>query len=436
MHTCRSLHGKSGAGRIKNGIWRIGLHPRTIETDHEEISYQMKTTRLFKEINIQTSCIGYLKAKIILAFVLLMLILSCGRQKFHEIKVDNPQFIPDTAFIGFEDLSSPKFEALKQKYQMDTIFHGEADELKRILLLRDWINKHIKIDNDGPYFGDGSVESILDEASKGHGFHCGHFTAVQNAIMNAYGYVTRCLLADIGVPVDLIEGGGHHAINETWLNTYHKWFLSDAKYNCHFEKNGIPLSALDIRAEYLKNKAVDITLMKGPNRTPTEFYQELKDSSKRELESRSKELYARIYTWISWGKYNNRYTNWPKTKTDYMNVYEDDYFKNHVWLWDGKPLWAYNTEYMNRVKERQPIEWTPNTITSKVTIEGSKAKIELHSITPNLKTYQMKEMPDGDWKDVSNALEMELKKDKNEIVFREITLAGVTGTEHKIIIER
>ena len=45
-------------------------------------------------------------------------------------------------------------------------------------------------------------------------------------------------------------------------------------------------------------------------------------------------------------------------------------------------------------------------------------------------------MPDGDWEDVSNALEKDLKKDKNEFVFRAINLGGVTGPEHKIIIER
>ena len=378
-----------------------------------------------------------MKGKLMLSIALVLLMVSCGTKKpFHEAKVDNLGFIPDTAFIGYEDLSSPKFKILKQTYQLDTIFHNEKDELKRILLIRDWINKHIKIDNYGPYSGDGSVESILDEASKGHGFHCGHFTAVQNAVLNGYGYVARCLLADIGVPVDLIEGGGHHAINEIWLNSYNKWFMSDAKYNCHFEKNGIPLSALEIRDEYFKNKGVDITLVKGPNRIPTGFYQELKDSSKSELKSRGKELFASIYTWLSWGKYNNRYSNWPKTETDYMVVYEDDYLKNHTWLWDGKPFWAYNTQYMNRVKDRNAIEWTPNTIASKVSIEGNKARVGLQSITPNLKTYQMKTMPGTDWKDVPNAVEIGLKKDRNEIVFRAVNFAGVTGPEHKVIIER
>ncbi|MEO8763291.1 MAG: transglutaminase domain-containing protein, partial [Ginsengibacter sp.] len=157
--------------------------------------------------------------KFIFSVASALLIISCSTQKpFHEVKADNPEYFPDTAFVSFENLSSPKFASLKSKYRLDTIFHGETNELKRILLLRNWIKEHIKIDNVGPYPGDGSAESILDSALKGHGFHCGHDMVVQNAIMNAYGYVTRCLGAGEGVP-DFLEG--HHGINEIWLNSYH-----------------------------------------------------------------------------------------------------------------------------------------------------------------------------------------------------------------------
>lgn len=187
----------------------------------------------------------------ILAFSFVLLFSCSTKKPFHLAPVNNPEFIPDTAFSGYENLSSPKFAALKEKYQLDTIFHGETDELKRILLLRNWIRSIIEIDNVGPYPDNGSPESILDEALKGHGFHCGHYMIVQNAVMNAYGYVTRCIGAGEGTP-DGLEG--HHGINEIWLNSYHKWFLSDAKYNYHFEKNGVPLSALEIRDAYLKIK--------------------------------------------------------------------------------------------------------------------------------------------------------------------------------------
>ena len=354
---------------------------------------------------------------------------GCSQQQQTSFKIigeHNPQLVPDTAFVSFEDLSHPKFDALKENYQLDTIFHGETDEFKRVLLLRNWISTVIKIDDYGPYEGDGSVESILDEALKGNGFHCGHYTAVQNAVMNAYGYITRCLLADVGEPIDYLVGGGHHAINEVWLNTHQKWFLSDAKYDYHFEKNGIPLSALEVRDEYLKNKAAGIVLVKGPVRVVTEIYPEL---------NINKEQFARVYTWLSWGKFNNRYSNWPNTQTDFMLFYADDYFKNHVWLWDGKRHWAYDTEFMILVDDRKAIEWTPNVITSDVSIENNFTNIELHSLTPNLKAYQMKE-GEGEWRDVLNPVKVELQRDTNELAFRTLNLAGVTGPEHKIVIAR
>jgi hypothetical protein len=355
----------------------------------------------------------------------LLLLQRCGTTAaYHQVAVDNPAFIADTAFAGYEDISAAKFRTLKEKYQLDTIFHGETDELKRILLIRHWIRNHIQIDNIGPYPGDGSAESILDEAIRGHGFHCGHYMVVQNAIMNAYGYVTRCLGAGEGTP-DFLEG--HHGINEIWLNGYHKWFLSDAKYDYHFEKNNIPLSALEVRQAYLDNKAASITLVKGPDRVPTESYPE--------LNNRPKELFARIYTWISWEKYNNRYSIWPNDSSDIV-MYQDDYLKTHTWIRDGKPHWAYHTKYLHLVPDRKSIEWTPNTIASKADIEGNRVTISLESNTPNFKTYQVKDLPDSEWKNIPAVVDLELKNDKNRLVFRAVNTAGIAGPVHTVAIER
>lgn len=363
--------------------------------------------------------------RITLIVVFVLIIISCNTKKpYHEVNVDNPEFNPNTAFVGYEDLNSPKFKALKEKYQLDTIFHNETDELKRILLLRNWIKKIIKIDNNGPYPGNGSPESILDEALKGHGFLCQHYMAVQNAVMNAYGYVTRCLGCGEGSPNEIEI---HHGVNEIWLNSYHKWFLSDAKYDCHFEKDGIPLSAMEIHNEYLKNKGADIKLTKGPDRVPSEVF--------REVNNRTKEQFARIYSWVSWDKYNTKYINWPNDSSDLI-MYQDDHFKKNLWIRDGKPHWAYNTRYLHLVSDSKAIEWTPNTITSKVIIDGNKADIVLNSETPNLKSYQMKVLPDVNWKDVSNTVEIELKENKIELQFRTINLADVPGTGYIVIIER
>lgn len=375
-----------------------------------------------------------MKTRSFLIIGIVLINLNCYKKAYRSVNADNPVFISNTVFFAFEDLSSPKFKALRDKYQLDTIFHGEQDEFKRILLLRNWIRKVIRIsDFESSYPGEEYPEEILDNALQGQGYHCGHYKVVQNAVMNAYGYVTRCLGAGPGV-----KGGpdGHHGIDEIWSNQYQKWFLSDAKYNHHFEKNGVPLSALEIRDEYLTNRAADVVLVKGPDRMRIDY--DGVANAKGEIVKITKERFAQTYTWLEWESTNDRFTGWPDNSDEIniLNMYADDYFMNNKWIWDGKPHWAYGTKYMKPVSDRQAIEWTPNTISADVKIDDNKVRIDLNSITPNLKTYQMKELPDLDWKDVSAAVEIELKNEKNELVFRTVNLANVTGAEYKVILER
>lgn len=360
---------------------------------------------------------------IILILVTLALIYGCTEKKYQIVEVNNPEYRKNKAFKYSEDLSSPKFEHLIKKYQLDTVFHGEEDEFQRMLLLREWIKTVINIDNTGPYPGGGYVEGILDAAMDGSGFHCGHFMKVQNGIMNAYGYVTRTIGAGPGVK-GIVDG--HHGINEIWSNKYNKWFLSDAKYNHHFEKDGIPLSALEVRDEYLKNGAADIIMVKGLNRTPTKF---------DETFNRSAASFARTYTWIEYHTNNNIFTVWPNHET-MLTMYADDYFKNNIWIWDEKPHWAYEkSDFMNLETDRKAIEWTPNTISSELRIEGQVAYIQLTSDTPNFREYQMKKSPLGNWQKVDDEFTLELTDNSHEIAFRAVNMADVAGPEHHMKIE-
>lgn len=360
-----------------------------------------------------------------LAALFLLILTGCNNSEYVIEELDNPQYKPNVEFIGQEDLNHPGFQHLKEKYQLDTIFHGETDEFKRILMLRNWIRTVISInDHADPYPGGGYVEGILDAALEGQGFHCGHFMKVQNGIMNAYGYVCRTLGAGPGV-----KGGpdGHHGINEIWLNDYQKWFLSDAKYDHHFEKNGVPLSALEIRDEYLKNKAADIIRVKGPERIPTPYDAETGTSWERS---------AQTYTWIEYHTHNDMFTVWPDFET-MLSFFEDEYFRDHTWIWDDKPHWAYaKPEFMRFVSDRDAIEWTPNTIAPEVRIKGKLAAIRLISDTPNLKEYQMRVPPSEMWEAVEDSFELDLSASRHELQFRAVNLAGVSGPVHRIVLSK
>lgn len=370
------------------------------------------------------------KKHLIFIFLAGFLMTHCADKQQAVDLSENPPLKKNTHFKGFEDLTSPKFSALREKYQLDTVVAGETDEFKRQLLLRDWIRSVIQISDFEPSYPGGSVpEEILDNALQGQGYHCGHYMVVQNAVMNAFGYVTRCLGAGPGV-----QGGpdGHHGINEIWSNKFQKWYMSDAKYNHHFEKDGIPLSALEIRDEYLKDKAAGIVMAFGPERTPIDTYG--LENKEGVVEDRPKQRYAQTYTWVSFETWNDRYTNWPDNsgKVAVLTMYEDDYFKNNTWIWGGKPHWAYakEPEYLKRVSDRNLIEWTPNTISAAVQVEGGVARVNLDSETPNLKTYQMKRNG-SDWEDVNASVEFEVNGD-SEVLFRTVNLVGVSGPEYAV----
>ena len=74
-------------------------------------------------MNIETLCIRYMKSKFILLAASGLLIFSCNTKKpFYEEKTDNPDFYANTVFKSYEDLSSPRFKALKEKYPLGKKF--------------------------------------------------------------------------------------------------------------------------------------------------------------------------------------------------------------------------------------------------------------------------------------------------------------------------
>jgi hypothetical protein len=374
--------------------------------------------------------INYVRSRrlgIITASVLLPLSLAAmagptagESSRFVVLPVENPRYYGNELFRAFENYYSPRISQLRSRYGLDAVVAGESDEWKRILLLRHWIRSNIAIDNDNPTQTRGDTFAILDAALKGGKFHCTHFSIVQHAVLNSFGYVTRRL----GCGPGLKDDGGHHGVNEVWVNKFSKWVLIDAKYDAHFEKNGVPLSALEIRDEVWRDGAKSVVCVIGPDRKPVK-----PDPETGKLETRPD-----TYRWCSWETDTNRFTTFPARPTSTLVVLDDEIFRDNTWYRDGKPHWAYDTPYFIKTTRRDWIEWTPNVITSKVTIPDSKAIVFLSSCTPNFRSFQMMG-EDGTWSDCDEQVELTLDSgDRMHFAFRTINLFGVTGPEHRVEI--
>ncbi|MEW6236082.1 MAG: transglutaminase domain-containing protein [Candidatus Omnitrophota bacterium] len=337
---------------------------------------------------------------------------------FTIIPVKNPEYHGNELFRAYDSYYNPRIKQLRERYGLDQVVAGETDEWRRILRLRHWIKSKIRIENDHPTPTRGDAFAILDAALQGGGFHCAHFSIVQEAVLNSYGYVARRL----GCGPGTIEKGGHHGVNEVWVNSFGKWVLIDAKYDVHFEKDHLPLSALEIRDEVWKDGGKSVLPCFGLNgEHDTDQY------------SGDYGPTAETYRWCSWENTTNRFTSFPAAGNSVLFMLDDEFFRQNVWHRDGKPHWAYNTPYLITTTRRDWIEWTPNVIHSTVEIKDNCASASLSSFTPNFRNYQMSR-PDGSWADCGEQLTLPLEKGKNQFSFRTENLFGVAGPVHRIEI--
>jgi hypothetical protein len=185
------------------------------------------------------------RLKRIVLFGLLAASLVAGQDSASQtdkVEIRGPEFHGPPSSEDFEDFSSPDIARLRKEYRLDDVVRGETSEFQKQLKLRHWVHSRWPIDNDQTFSGD--VFAILEKAKTGSGFYCTHSMRVQHAVMTAMGYVVR----DLGVDSDHLVFGksNHHGVNEVWSNEYAKWVLLDAKYDVHYERAGIPLSALEL----------------------------------------------------------------------------------------------------------------------------------------------------------------------------------------------
>jgi len=339
--------------------------------------------------------------------------------KFVQKEVANPVYRGNEIFMAYEDLRSPRCAEFRKRYKLDEVISGCEDDWQAILAIRQWVKSSIQIENRNPTKTRGDAFAIMEAARAGGKFHCGHFCIVLNAALNSCGYVSRRVYCSPGRKTDEA-----HATNEVWVNKLSKWVMIDAKYNQHFTKDGLPLSALEIHDEVVKDggKSVKRAVPEGTDQSLPEYSEPFGPD-------------VNCYTFVAWDMNTNRFTAFPAAPCSTYWVWMDKFWKENTWYYTGKKHWAYGPGLFVALPNRDWFDWTPNVISSRVKISGIEASVRLSSFTPNFKTYQIKR-GDGDWADCEETVAPTLGKDKqNRFLFRSVNLAGVTGPEHEILIE-
>ena len=227
----------------------------------------------------------------------------------------------------WEDFDNSNLMSLKEKYSLEIVVENGKDDFSKQLLLKDWVYNKLSRGNPSKDYSMLSAVDILKDVSKGKKVHCTQYaiTFMQCAI--SLGWYSRKLGVDTDHKAD--EKDQHHGVADIWSNKFNKWYVVDAMFNLHYEKDGIPLNSLEIRNEYLKNYAQDIKGIIGYNDDNKEYDEESVGNNT-----------PSNYFWFFVSLRNNFFDQPGIYNTDTL-LWIDRYNEDKVWYKigvDGKPI--------------------------------------------------------------------------------------------------
>lgn len=336
--------------------------------------------------------------------------------------VTGPSFHDTELFRGFEDYHSPRLNRLRKEYELDQVVAGETDEFRRLLKLRHWVHTRWHIDNEQEF--DGDAFAILEKAKTGTGFQCSHSMTVQHAVLSAMGYVAR----DLGVDHDLRDFGrsAHHGVNEVWSNDYAKWIVLDAKYDFHFERDGVPLSALEVHEAVRRDGGRGIVMLQGLDRHRV---------TEQPTEPQAPSVWN--YWWVAYDSHQNPLSQPQRSGPERLVVYDNAAFRASVWQRNQGPAphWAYAAKAFVRAPRRAEIEWTPGVPDVRLRqVRAAELAVRLRSVTPNFAAWLIR-LNDAPPREVTGPqVRWPLKPGKNTLEVRTRNLFGVVGPAVTVVV--
>jgi len=352
--------------------------------------------------------------------------------KVLDLKADLPVAVrPQLRFVT-ANYTDESLAALRRQYPLDKVTGGARDEWQGQLLLKEWIHKAIP--PGSPKVSYNNALEVLAHAAQGATFWCTHYAISYAECAAALGWQARKIAVDRKHGPEGM-GSSHHGVAEVWSNQFRKWVVIDAQSNLHFEKAGIPLSAWEIRAEWLKDggKSVDHVVgvpPKAVRKNPAIVWW---DHSEDETS---------IYFWMY---LENRLMAAPKDsgETQQLILPQDEANAGLIWYQNGDPETKGSELHQGYLRNRflptrriEDVYWTVGIVEATITgaTQGS-IQLSLDSYCPNRTGYEVS-LDGVRWLPVKNekSVEWPLKVNWNSLRLRTVGQGNVTGPQTSLLV--
>ncbi len=313
----------------------------------------------------------------------------------------------------FDAADNPKLKELREKYRLDEVVAPGKDEFDRQILLLDWTHRQFKKFGRPSANPQGALE-ILKCVEEGHTFFCAQYGATFVSAAASLGWVDRALA--LRRHRDYPGAGSpEHTSTEIWSNQYRKWVMLDPTANMHVLKDGVPLSAYEIRTEWFEREGKDLVFVIGKERKP----------------HRKAELPIFLGRFAGFGDLS--------VPANEMEKYGFTAYIPNTNLMDAGP--DYGKMFIVKDRHCEGTKWherlnPPNPAVDpyfpigqaavSLAAEGGKLKATFRTLTPNFKEYQVRR-DGGEWTRSGDSLPWDLHDGANRLEARTLNQFGVTG---------
>lgn len=315
-----------------------------------------------------------------------------------------------------------RLQQLRTRWKLDEVVGAAgATEIEKFIRLRDWARRTAPKGWDaGAAVWCPPWDALLILETNRQPLAlcmCTHFSTIFSQSALALGYNARHVILD------------HHCTAEVWSNQHRKWILMDAgnstnpDLNCHYERNGVPLNALEIRQLWKKGRASEIDIVYTPplGRLPGNRIGE-KDQCGFENFRR----FAIPF------RNDHLATPFPGELEQGQSHYYCDLY---LW-WEDQASPVESPEYGKTSCRSSDFYWTLNEtlIDLEETEDWDTLSVTLETDTPNFDRYLI-QFNDGGWEARPVRFPWKLRPGRSSIRAKSINRFGVEGPASEIILE-
>ena len=163
-----------------------------------------------------------------------------------------PQQAPEYFYFDSDDRNLEPF-----RKDLSGLIGDSQSDLNIGLAVSNYI---LNLKKDSPYTGKRmrweSPQKMLQQLKKGELGSCFNDAVIFSAYLSSLGIISRlwALEGDDGL------GRFGHTVAEVFVKDLDKWVMVDVSKNIIFEKNGLPLSVLELRKEFLNNNSSQLEI--------------------------------------------------------------------------------------------------------------------------------------------------------------------------------